>query len=61
MQRQVRWSTLVYVHRFIAILDKVTPKEVPDIIQSSRAIDLNDFEERYLKEFAARMRVIRHA
>lgn len=39
--------------RIIAIIDKVTPEEMPDAITPYKAIDLNNFDE-YLKEILKR-------
>ena len=39
--------------RIIAIIDKVAPAEMPDIIKPYKAIDLNDFEE-YLDQLIKR-------
>ncbi len=41
--------------RIVAIVDKVTPKEMPDIIVPYKAIDLNDFEN-YLQELLDRVK-----
>ncbi|MEW5767962.1 MAG: toll/interleukin-1 receptor domain-containing protein [bacterium] len=41
--------------RIIAIIDKVTPEEMPDIITSYKAIDLNSFEE-YLEQLINRVK-----
>ncbi len=37
----------------IAIIDKVGPKEMPDILSPSKAIDLNDFDQ-YIDQFLRR-------
>ncbi|MBV9956896.1 MAG: toll/interleukin-1 receptor domain-containing protein, partial [Acidobacteria bacterium] len=44
--------------RIIAITDKVTPKEMPDIIVPYKAIDLNEFETKYLEELLERIKEI---
>lgn len=41
--------------RITAIIDKVTPEEMPDVIAPYKAIDLNSFEE-YLEELINRIR-----
>ncbi|HLC15397.1 MAG TPA: toll/interleukin-1 receptor domain-containing protein [Thermodesulfovibrionia bacterium] len=41
--------------RIIAIIDKVTPEEMPDIITPYKAIDLNNFDK-YLEEFMTRVK-----
>jgi len=41
--------------RIIAIIDKVTPDEMPDIITPYKAMDLNNFDE-YLKELINRVK-----
>jgi hypothetical protein len=41
--------------RIIAVIDKVTPEEMPEIILPYRAIDLNDFNE-YLEQLLERAR-----
>lgn len=41
--------------RIIAITDKVTPDEMPDIITPYKAIDLNNFDE-YLEQFINRVK-----
>jgi TIR domain len=41
--------------RIIAVIDKVTPEEMPEIILPYRAIDLNDFDE-YLEQLLKRAR-----
>jgi len=43
----------VLERRIIAIIDKVTPEEMPDIITPYKAIDLNSFEE-YLEQLINR-------
>ena len=40
--------------RIIAIIDKVAPEEMPEIILPYKAIDLNDFED-YIKQLKARV------
>ena len=42
----------------IAIIDKVGPKEMPDILSSYKAIDLNDFDQ-YIQEFVRRVKARR--
>jgi hypothetical protein len=42
----------------IAIIDKVGPKEMPDILSSYKAIDLNDFDQ-YIQEFVRRTKARR--
>jgi hypothetical protein len=37
----------------IAIIDKVGPKEMPDILSPFKAIDLNDFDQ-YIDQFLRR-------
>lgn len=44
--------------RIIAIIDKVTPEEMPDIIAPYKAIDLNSFEE-YLEQLITRVKEAR--
>jgi hypothetical protein len=39
--------------RIIAIIDKVTPEEMPDIILPYKAVDLNDLDE-YIKQLSDR-------
>lgn len=41
--------------RIIAIIDKVTPEEMPDIISPYKAIDLNSFDE-YIEQLFNRAR-----
>ena len=41
--------------RVIAIIDKVTPQEMPDILSHQKALDLNEFDE-YLEQLLARAR-----
>jgi hypothetical protein len=41
--------------RIIAVIDKVTPEEMPEIILPYRAIDINDFDE-YLEQLLERAR-----
>ena len=41
----------------VAITDKVTPEEMPDITRSHKAIDLNDFDT-YLKELVERAKKV---
>lgn len=38
----------------VAIVDKVNPSEMPDIIKPYKAIDLNSFEIEYLREVLVR-------
>ena len=40
----------------IAIMDKLSPMEMPDIIKQNKAIDLNDFEDTYLVELLRRVK-----
>lgn len=42
--------------RIVAITDKVTPEEMPDIITPYKAIDLNNFDE-YLEQLLKRAKV----
>lgn len=42
----------------IAIIDKIGPREMPDIISPYKAIDLNDFDE-YVAQFLRRMKAAR--
>lgn len=42
--------------KIVAILDKVSPRNLPDIIQGYRAFDLNDFEDRYIEELLRRVK-----
>jgi len=42
----------------IAIMDKVGPKEMPDILNPYKAIDLNDFNQ-YIEQFLKRVRARR--
>lgn len=39
----------------MAITDKISPADMPDVIEQHKAIDLNDFEN-YLDQFVARAR-----
>ena len=39
--------------RIVAIMDKVSPKELPEVIVSCKAIDLNSFDE-YLEQLVNR-------
>jgi hypothetical protein len=39
--------------RIVAIIDKVTPQEMPDIIAPYKAIDLNDLDD-YLEQLIGR-------
>jgi len=41
--------------RIVAVIDKVTPEEMPDIIAQYKAIDLNNFDE-YLKQLLKRVK-----
>ena len=41
--------------RVVAIMDQVTPKELPDVIANCRAVDLNDFDT-YLADVKLRAR-----
>jgi hypothetical protein len=41
--------------RIIAIVDKITPEEMPDIITPYKAVDLNDFDQ-YLQELFQRVK-----
>jgi hypothetical protein len=38
----------------IAIIDKVAPKEMPDILEYSKALDLNDFDQ-YIHQLLKRV------
>ncbi len=40
----------------IAIIDKIGPKEMPDIVSPYKAIDLNDFDQ-YIHQFLKRTKV----
>ncbi len=44
--------------RIIAIMDKVGPEEMPDIISPYKAIDLNDFDQ-YVKQLVKRTKAAR--
>lgn len=44
--------------RIIAITDKVTPEEMPDIITPYKAIDLNNFDD-YLEQVLKRAKEVR--
>jgi len=44
--------------RIIAIIDKVTPEEMPDIITPYKAIDLNNFDK-YLEQLSSRVKEAR--
>lgn len=44
--------------RIVAIIDKVTPEEMPDIITPYRAMDLNSFDE-YLEQLFKRAKEAR--
>ena len=46
------WGLRKYI---VAIIDKVTPEEMPDIISPYKAIDLNDFDK-YLDQLCRRVR-----
>ena len=39
----------------VAIIDKVSPKEMPEIVNPYKAIDLNDFDQ-YLNQLLKRIR-----
>jgi len=41
--------------RIIAIIDKVIPEEIPDVISQFKAIELNDFDE-YVKQLVKRVK-----
>lgn len=41
--------------RIVAIIDKISPADMPDVIEQHKAIDLNDFED-YLNQLVARAR-----
>jgi len=41
--------------RIVAITDKITPEEMPEITRSHKAFDLNDFDK-YVEEVVARAR-----
>lgn len=41
--------------RITAIIDKVTPEEMPDIITPYKALDLNSFDE-YLEQLLDRVK-----
>lgn len=43
--------------RIVAITDKISPADMPDVIEQHKAIDLNDFEN-YLDQFVARAREV---
>jgi hypothetical protein len=42
----------------IAIIDKIGPREMPDIISPYKAIDLNDFDQ-YIDQFLKRAKARR--
>ncbi len=42
----------------VAIIDKIGPKEMPDILNPYKAIDLNDFDQ-YINQFLKRIKVVR--
>lgn len=44
--------------RIIAVIDKVTPEEMPEIMLPYKAIDLNDFEE-YVRQLLNRAKGVR--
>jgi len=44
--------------RITAIIDKVTPEEMPDIITPYKALDLNSFDE-YLEQLLGRVKEVR--
>lgn len=44
--------------RIVAIIDKVTPEEMPDIITPYKAVDLNSFDE-YLQQLLDRVKEAR--
>ena len=39
--------------RIVAIVDKISPEEMPDILAPHKALELNDFDA-YLKQLMAR-------
>lgn len=41
--------------RIVAIIDKISPADMPDVIEQHKAIDLNDFDK-YLDHLVARAR-----
>ena len=51
-------ATWVLGKRIVAIIDKVTPEEMPDIITPYRAMDLNSFDE-YLEQLFKRAKEAR--
>jgi hypothetical protein len=42
----------------VAIVDKIGPKEMPDILNPYKAIDLNDFDQ-YINQFLKRIKAVR--
>lgn len=42
----------------IVIIDKVGPKEIPDIVSLNKALDLNDFDQ-YVKQLLKRVKARR--
>ena len=42
----------------VAIIDKIGPKEMPDILSPYKAIDLNDFDQ-YISQFLKRTKMVR--
>lgn len=47
------WGLRKPIIAIIAIIDKVGPKEMPDILSPFKAIDLNDFDQ-YIDQFLRR-------
>lgn len=41
----------------VAITDKITPEEIPEITRSHKTLDLNDFEK-YVEELIQRARKV---
>jgi len=39
----------------IAVIDKIGPKEMPEIISPHKAVDLNDFDEHYIRQLMKRV------
>ncbi len=46
------WGLEKYI---VAIIDKVNPKEIPDIIRNDKAIELNDFDS-YVEQLIKRVK-----
>ena len=49
-------AALAFEKRIVAILHHIGPKKIPEIMQSKKAFNLNDFDSLYLKELLHRVR-----